>query len=64
MEADPSVEVHVAVVHMVVAATVVVHSVEAHTVEAHTVVEVMAEAATVVVADTSEDVAKAARLQL
>ena len=49
MEADPSVEVH-----MVVAATVVVHSAEAHT-EA----EVMAEAATVVVADTSEDVAKA-----
>ena len=39
---------------MVVAATVVVHSAEAHT-EA----EVMAEAATVVVADTSEDVAKA-----
>ena len=59
MEADPSVEVHVVEVHMVVAATVVVHSVEAHT-----VVEVMAEAATVVVADTSEDVAKATRLQL
>ena len=54
MEADPSVEVHVAVVHMVVAATVAVHLAEAHMVVVLTVADTAAVAAEWADADRSE----------